>query len=406
MGIASSVISAVPAAARFLLGNSGAIGDVVKAVRDVTGLEAFEDEDEFAIVPGPDLFAPKLSIVSLEKDLRKANAVLDAEAKNGLTPPRQDNDRETKSIKVDNLFWTSPSHPVGSRDDIPSAEMYRDLALILREKGFPLFFKERNGDAVDVAYRLAQGLFANAKEKGIAILIKDDRYIHKLPVSIEAGDKSCIINAQHAYYKIPMGKTGTEDAWQAALHMNRSLTEDFRQQYELEQADLVFLSNKKPPTGPVWILTCEINWRTVLKANNAGKNLGPRLEEDYGYYIPFTNIEANLQIVKIVTRANVAPAQVRANIEVVAGKLSDIVSNSNLRLLDKVTEPLSAQGPDVNIVNAAYNGDYRETGDYQMAIRRQAAETARREARNQREIDHMTARILAGKDDMAIRQKA
>ncbi|ENH73685.1 hypothetical protein FOC1_g10000522 [Fusarium oxysporum f. sp. cubense race 1] len=406
MGIASSVISAIPTAARFLIGNSGAIGDVVKAVRDVTGLEAFEDEDEFSIVPKPGLFAPSVSVVSLEKDLRKANARLDTEAKKGLTPPKQDNDRETKSVKVDNLFWTVPSHPVGSHDGIPSAEMYRDLALILREKGFPLFFKERNGDAVDVAYRLAQGLFANAKEKGIAILIKDDQYIHKLPVSIESGDKSCIINTQHVYYKIPMGKTGTEDAWQAALHMNKSLTDDFRQQYELEQADLVFLSNKKPPTGPVWILTCEINWRTVLKANNAGKSLGPKLEEDHGYYVPFTNIEANLQIVKIVTRANVAPAQVRANIEVLAGKLSNNVSNPNLRLLDKVTEPLSAQGPDVNIVNAAYSGDYRETGDYQMAIRRQAAETARREARNQREIDDMTARILAGKDDMATRRKA
>ncbi|KAF4331568.1 hypothetical protein FBEOM_14679 [Fusarium beomiforme] len=405
MGIASSVISAVPAAARFLIGNSGAIGDVVKAVRDVTGLEAFEDEDEFSIVPNPDLFTPKVSIVSLEKDLRKANDRLDAEAKKGLEPPRQDDDRVTKSTKVNNLFWTVPSHPVGSHYGIPSAEMYRDLALILREKGFPLFWKERNGDAVDVAYRLAQGLFANAKEKGIAILIKDDSYIHKLPVSIESGDQGGIINAQHVCYKIPMGKTGTEDAWQAALHMNKSLTDDFRHEYELEEADLIFLSNRKPPTGPVWILTCEINWRTVLKAKNAGKSLGPKLEEDLGYYVPFTNTEANLQIIKIVTRANVAPAQVRANIEVLAGKLSNNVGNSNLRLLDKVTEPLSAQGPDVNIANAAYNGDYKATGDYQMAIRRQAAEEARREARNQREIDDMTARILAGKDDMAIRRK-
>ncbi|KAF4417788.1 hypothetical protein FACUT_12017 [Fusarium acutatum] len=405
MGIASSVISAVPTAARWLIGNSGAIGDVVKSVRDVTGLEAFEDEDEFSIVPNPDIFAPSVSVISLEKDLRKANTKLDAEAKIGLKPPKQDEDRETKSTKVDNLFWTAPSHPVGSHNGTPSAEMYRDLALILREKGFPLFFKEKNGDAVDVAYRLAQGIFANANEKGIAIHIKDGRHIHKLPVTIESGDKSCIINTQHVYYKIPMGKTGTEDTWQAALHMNKSLTDDFRQQYELEQADLVFLSNKKPPTGPVWILTCEVNWRTVLKAKNAGKSLGPKLEEDYGYYVPFTNIEANHQILKIVTRANVAPAQVRANIEVAAGKLSDNVSNPELRLLDKVTEPLSAQGPDVNIANAAYNGDYKDTGDYQMAIRRQAAQTARREARNQWEIDNMTARILAGKDDIAIRRR-
>ncbi|KAF4453168.1 hypothetical protein F53441_4107 [Fusarium austroafricanum] len=407
MGIFSSLLGSIPTAARWLIGNSGTIGDVVNAVRDVIKTKEFEDEDGFSFIPEPDLLPLDLSLNSLENDLKKANKILDARAKKDLKRGRDDNGRKYYPNNASNLLWTVPSNPVGGTSGgIPSAEMYRDLALILREKDFPLFFTDNNDDPVDVTYRLAQGLFSNIKGKGITITTPGGRKIRSLPVSVASGDDGCIINAQHVYYEIPMGKTGTENAWQAALHMNSSMTPDFILQWEAEQAELVYYSDKKPPTGPVWILTFEIDWRTVLKAKSAGKNLADKVEADHGYYVSFCNIEANIQSMKIITAANVAPAQARANVEVLAGKLSRDVSNPSLRLLDKVTEPLTAQGPDVNITNAAYNNDYKGTSDYQMAIQRQVAEAARREARNRRELDDMTAKILAGEDNVVMRQKA
>ncbi|KGQ02608.1 hypothetical protein BBAD15_g12178 [Beauveria bassiana D1-5] len=379
----SSLLASVPVAARWLIANSGAIGDVVQSIRKVAGLEAVEDEDDdFTVVPHSEFYAPEVTFEKLEKDIKNANKYLNDKAAADLKPP----ETEQRSVLYPrlNMLWTEPSHPVG-KNGIPSAEMYRDLALTLNEHKVPLDWTNKGGKPIDVALHLGQALFANSPNAGSTIRVDEKTDIRNIPVCLESKGGGCIINAQHVYYEVPMGRAGKDYVWQAALHMNISQTQEFHNQYKLEQAGLVYVSQSAPPTGPVWILTCEVDWRTVLLAKNAAHKLALDIESQKGYHVAFSDVEANFQKIKVVVESQHPPAQVRAVIETAAGAISNNVNKSSLHLLDHAADPLTAQGPAVKVTNASFKAAWEATNDYHMAVRRLAAEAVRLEIRQKKD---------------------
>lgn len=391
MSIFGSLIGAIPTAARWLIGNSGVIGDVVGTIAKVAGVATVQDEDgTFILVPQADCPSDcpggGHSVQSLQKNIQKAAKVLDDVA-GGVQKP-EEGEGDVKSAKM-NVLWTEPSTTVSG---VPSTDMYRDLAMMLREKDIPLSFSDSAGNPLDVPYRLAQAMFANAGAKGTIIQIDEKTAIEHTDLRIPSKHNECVINARHAYYRVPMGKGGDDFAWHAALHLNRSETPEFAARYRRKQEDLFYISRKNPPTGPVWVVTVTIDWTTVLMAENAHKRLETELRETSDYYVSFSNVEANLQIVKLVARSEEAPQQVRAKVEVAVNKIIKAVANPSLNLLDTSSDYPTGQGGKVLITTQEFLGEYAGTSDYRMAMRRLAAESARVETKHRKDMEYPTKR--------------
>jgi len=387
MSIFGSLLGAIPSAARWLIGNSGVIGDAVGTIGKIAGLVTVQDEDgTFIFVPeanslsGCDCPEGGHSVQDIQSSMIKAGKVLDEVA---AKVPRAEEPGDPTTAKM-NVLWTEPSTSVNGA---PSKNMYKDLAMMLREKNIPLSFSDSAGNPVDVPFRLAQGLFSNAKTSGTVYHIDENTDIQHTDIRIPSRHNECVINARHAWYKVPMGKGGDDDAWHASVCVVKNETPEFAARYKKQQESLFYISKANPPSGPVWIVTCEIDWGTVLMAENAHGRLDAELRESANYYISYSNVEANLQIIKVVANSETSPQQIRTRVEVAVNKVIKAVSNQAMNLLDSTSAyPAGPEGT-VKITTQEFLGSYEATSDYRMAVRRLATESAKASAKRKKEME-------------------
>lgn len=361
------VIPTVTAAAKWVINNSAAIGDAFKAVKNVAGgfTRNSEDGDEIIFIAHPeaadDLDPSKKNIADLlDESIKRIQDEADK-----VPGPDGSMGRSTANSQVSGL-WLHPSNAVGG---VPSQEMYREVAQHLSEEGYPMSFIQDGGNTVDVPYRLAQAVFANS-DKGKTVQTSDETRLIPNDFNIDSAGGNCKIQAKFVHYILPLGKEGTDDAWHGTLRANRSWTKKFAAEQEKEQQSRFYISDAKPPSGPVWVLTCEIDWKTVIIAKQGHQKLGDELYKTANYYVSMSNLEATIQIVKLVVGSDISPAQIRAYVEVKTAEIARGIKTDEVHLLDASTEPLMGQSPTVFVKNSSFRGYFQTTSDYLMAYNR------------------------------------
>jgi hypothetical protein len=382
--IFGSLISLVPTAARWLMNNSAAIGDVFKAIKNVASgsTRSTENENEIIFIAPPETLDTIPSTINIQKTLEDASDKLYEKAKTGPPGGQAKNTNESKL----NAIWIEPSNTVHK---VPSQTMYRELAQHLNEEGYPLSFPLDAKTTIDLPYALAQSVLASqSTPKGVRAKFDDETLVKIAPFDIQSEDDDVKFKAKFVHYNIPLGKGGEENAWHVALHAGSRMTNRYAAEHERKKQSLVYTSHKRPPQGAVWILTCEIDWKTVLIAQNCHDKLKKALDVDQPeYYLALSSLDATIQTLKLVVQAKEDPSQVRTYLELKVAQIARETKEKSMHLLDKETEPLMGQSPTAKLTNYSIRANYEHTSDYQMGYNRylEALKTANQERESAQE---------------------
>lgn len=365
--IFGTLISLVPVATRWLMNNSAAIGDAFKAIKNVAGRfkKSSEDENEIIFIAHPETADTIPSTTNIQDALAKANKTLSKEAEVPIPGGQGKHPNDSKL----NAIWVDPSDAV---DQVPSQTMYRELAQHLNEENYPLSFPLGNNKTGDLPYLLASVVLDNKSKqsnRSVSQLNDETRLITQKFDTASENDEFKF-KARFVHYDLPLGKGGEDNAWHIALHAASRSTDKLMAQHERKKQSFFWTSDKKPPPGAVWILTCEIDWKAVLMAENSHNKVEEALLQKPGYYVALSNLDATIQTLKLVISGNEQPAQARAYLELKAAEISKNTKDNSMHLLDERTEPLMRQSPTVDLTNYSFRANYQDTSDYYMAYNR------------------------------------
>ncbi|KFY64866.1 hypothetical protein V496_02967 [Pseudogymnoascus sp. VKM F-4515 (FW-2607)] len=250
MGWFDSTIDGIGSAVNWVTSNSGTISGVFNAVSTVASLLVATSPVDNA--KGADTDTPPDLFVTFNQ----ANQYLENEASYmlGKILPKLPN---VRIVKMSGL-WTGAS-PIDATGD-PSLEMNKDIAKTGYIRG------QRSSPAFSLV--LSHIIWGADGPQN---------YIYTPNVTLANDENTCAISVIHAYYAVPLGKTGNDNTWHGAVQLAMGTNSDFdRQAYPYVQA--------------------------AIKA----------VAPDYAI-IYYTN-DGQLQTIKIQAPENITPAQVRAAI--------------------------------------------------------------------------------------------
>jgi hypothetical protein len=330
MGWFDSIIDGIGSAVNWAVSNSGAISGIVNAVSTVAGLLAaasIDNANGADIDESDDLFVA----------FNRANQYLVHTASSMLVPPKLPN---TRTVQLSGL-WTGAS-PLDSAGN-PSPEMYKDIAKFLVQNDIPL---ELSGPG-DVALRIGQAIFADnavpppSPSSSPALPRGADgppSYIYTPNVNLANDDNTCAITGIHAYYAVPLGKTGTDNAWHGALQLSLGTTSDFDQQYQAYKKDLRLIKSPEGSAYDVWVVTLQIAWTWVPLAIKAYPYIKQAISTTFSdYVLIYYTSDGQLQTIKLQAPQSITPAQVRAVVtQAVTTALAELQAPSSVFTSTKV----------------------------------------------------------------------
>jgi hypothetical protein len=322
----SSIINNVGSAVNWALSNSGVVKPLLDTVATVANnlLGSFETEEGFIIIEGlnnpvdcNDLLG---NFNTASKNLQKQAEKVAKE----VAKPVPTGGSMRKEILSG--LWTNPGL---TEDGNATPELYRDLTKFLDEKEIPTQLENGTETPTDVAQAIATSIFVNDPNVpapgdigGVAV---------QVPIFC-IGNDSCYITGAHAYYALPLGKcmsgTGTDDhAWHGVVDITKTSTAAFDQQYKEYKKSLIFATDDagaQEGDAPRWVVTCQVDWRTVLLATKALPEVKIQLRTCYPeYQLLYSIVHGQTQIIKMKAPENIRPPQVRAVIQKVVTQMSN-----------------------------------------------------------------------------------
>lgn len=214
-------------------------------------------------------------------------------------------------------IWTNPAPLLDNGD--PSAEMYTDMTKFLAASDVPATFVQSDGSVVDTAKAISTVIFADQPvppPDGAA-----DAFDVQAPFfHFQNADKSLAIKGCHAYYALPLGKTGPDFAWHGCVNVAATTNQSFRTEYEAQKRSLhVFNAVQLGGTADVWLVTMQVLWAAAPLAMAAFPIFQDLWNKQYGTYIVIMDtVVGSVQTVKIQCPANITPAQVRSAVDRIA----------------------------------------------------------------------------------------
>ncbi|KAF5855106.1 hypothetical protein ETB97_010046 [Aspergillus alliaceus] len=321
----SSIINGVGSAVNWALSNSGVVKPLLDTVATVAKnlLGGLETEEGFIIIEGLD--DPE-DCKNLLKNFKEADKNLKKKAEEAAKQVEKGvpTGGSTRNEVLSGL-WTNPGL---TENGNATPEMYRDLAKFLEEKEIPTQLQNDNGTVTDVPQEIATAIFANDPNvpapgdiEGVAV---------RFP-TFQIGNGSCFITGAHAYYAVPLGKSisgieSDDHAWHGAVHVTKATTAEFDQQYTEHKKSLVLVAEDRETQAgvvPRWVVTCQVDWRTVLQATKASFDVEAQLRKLYPEYeLLYSNVDGQSQIIKVRAPEGIRPPQVRAVIHKVVTETS------------------------------------------------------------------------------------
>ncbi|KAK4671534.1 hypothetical protein QC764_606710 [Podospora pseudoanserina] len=360
----SSLIHGVGSAVDWVKSNSGTIGTAAGIIAKVAGAIADDHSDPVAqIFPNFIKAAQRLK----KKAQKGAQAKLDEVS--ASLPDRIKNDKtrkteEAASLSDSTFMWVDPA-PLNA-DGQPNKSLVHDIGKMLAQSSFPTVLKAGNGKGkregsdsgfLDVALSIGQAIFANmATDAEYA----DDDGIVVSPFSISSTDGCCTISGCHAYYPIPLGQTGANSVWHAAIAMNKTTTEAYRFHEFASTRALTISQPVKMDNGsgnPQWLVTMSVPWEDAVSASKLAPALLNELQStdvtQVGWRLYYHSLDGTDQRLKLQCPDGFTPAQAKG---LVRGCIKDVVRSSGMLLSPNASPYLT---PDILVTMSTlvFGGD-------------------------------------------------
>lgn len=310
MGFFGNIIDSVTGAVDWAVSQSSQITDVIDAIATVvvgSGATAAETVE-----------LPPDSLVALQVKYDQASAILKkkAEITTGSTALNVDYSIQVQGRDVCGL-WSEPATLTAS--GLPSLSMYQDLSKFLKLSGAPVSYISADGTERDTATDIGTVLFANAPIPAASIahsLAQGNDVDPVTVVDVTLGSaETCIIQAKHAYYDIPITRVGSNSAWHGAIQAQTTTTSSWRKAYAAKHAAGRILAqpNTTDTGGDVWVVTLNLGWTNSTYAHDIQPKFISTLQDKYSEYtIQLNEVQGASQVLKLQARLGVTPAVTRA----------------------------------------------------------------------------------------------
>lgn len=326
MGFLDGLLDSALNATNWLATNSGNIGGVLNTVANVAGLVAGAVEYD----------SPLDSLLDYRENFNKASKYLiqTASADQKGTVEDSEYDMVGTQTNTDTLcgVWMQPTTltPTG----LPSLGMYQDVANALGAMNVPPTFVSKEGSTEDTALQISQAIFANAPIS-VSSPPKPGDPSPVTQAGFELGNKdgSLQIAGTHAYYAIPLGRSGTDTAWHGALRVSTTTTQGFRDAYKKEVASYTIFNAEVRNTAlpSVWLVTLQVLWASAPYAVQLVPIFLDLWNKNYGAYtITLNTLTGSLEVLKVQAPAGVSPAQVR---QAVSNTAASSISQTSLPII-------------------------------------------------------------------------
>ncbi|KAJ5263293.1 hypothetical protein N7478_010898 [Penicillium angulare] len=334
----SSIVNGIGSAANWLLSNSGLVSNVLETVGTVAKgnfLGTVTNEGYVIVENTANAEEDCDCSGDLTKSFKNATKKLEQKAQEGekLKVPQGG----SQSNATLSGLWTNPGLTL---DGTATPEMYRDIGKFLAENDMPTELKTSTGGTTDVSQEICNAIFANvpvvpktSDVEGVAI---------QMP-SFNLGDGECKITGTHAYYSIPLGKRNNglacdDQAWHGAVQVTKTSTEAFDIAHAKKRKNLFFVAQEDEiaETGPRWVVTCQVDWRTIPLAEKAQEKLKEKFEKDYrDYKLLYSGVAGQNQTIKIGAPNEVTPARVRAILSQVVTDVAKSVTQDSSQIFNR-----------------------------------------------------------------------
>ncbi|OJZ87837.1 hypothetical protein ASPFODRAFT_60189 [Aspergillus luchuensis CBS 106.47] len=326
----SSILNGAGNAASWLVSNSGLINGVLETVGTVARgkLPGTVTTEGYVIVENTDISEEDSDCEeNLVKGFKKATITLEKAAlQGGANPPPMPSSKISRESVILSGLWTNPGL---SLTGTATPEMYKDMGKFLAENNIPTELKTSRGGMEDVSRHICAAIFADAP--GIPEASEIDGVAIKMPTFEIKGD-GCTISGTHAYYSIPLGKRREgsacdDQAWHGAVRVTKTTTEAFDAEHRKEMKKDFFVAQnvEMASVGPRWVVTCQVDWRTISLARNSRDKLKAEFEKNHPTYkILHLGVAGQSQTIKIQAPEGDMPAKVRA----LLNKVVTIVAHS------------------------------------------------------------------------------
>ncbi|KAJ5358681.1 uncharacterized protein N7496_011094 [Penicillium cataractarum] len=340
----SSILNGVGNAASWLVSNSGLINGVLETVGTVAKgkFPGTVTTEGYVIVENTDISEEDCDCgENLVNGFKKATTNLEKAAQQGgeQPPPMPPNGSQESAILSG--LWTNPGVTL---DGAATPEMYRDMGKFLAENNIPTELKTSSGSMEDVSHHICAAIFADAP--GIPEASEIDGVAIKMP-TFKIGGDGCTISGTHAYYSIPLGKRSEgsacdDQAWHGAVRVTKTTTQAFDAEHRKEMKKDFFVAQdvEMASVGPRWVVTCQVDWRTISLARNSRDKLKAEFEKNYPTYkILHLGVAGQSQTIKIQAPEGDTPAKVRALLNKVVTNVAKTVTQAGNQTI--IGEPLS-----------------------------------------------------------------
>lgn len=342
----SSIVNGVGSAANWLLSNSGLVGKVLSTVGTVAqgNLPSTVTTEGFVMVENGGIAAEDCDCGGdLAQTFQYATRKLERAAQEGEKAPKMPI-RGSQDSAILSGLWTNPGLTI---DGTATPEMYRDMGKFLAENNIPTELKTTNKDGtgtLDVSQTICDSIFADAPG------IPESSEVEAVAVKVaefEIPGDGCTISGSHAYYSIPLGKRNygpqcDDQAWHGAVRVTRTSTAAFDIEHRKQMKENFYVAQtvETAGTGPRWVVTCQVNWRTISLAKRAREKVKAELLEYHPtYQLLYSAVTGQNQTIKIRAPEGVTPASVRAILNQVVTNAAKSVTQGASQILNG--EPLS-----------------------------------------------------------------
>ncbi|KAK4171388.1 hypothetical protein QBC36DRAFT_382600 [Triangularia setosa] len=362
MGWWNSIVDGVGSAVNWIKSNSGTIGAAASVIAKIAGAVAQDDDDPVAqLFPNFTKAAQKLNELAKGGANAKLKEVLNSIPEYSMNDRMVNLQTAEATLLADSTFlWLDPA-PL-NRDGQPNKGLVQDIGKMLAQSSFSTVLtssgegKRKGSRSLDVALAIGQAIFANM---GTGAEQANDDGIVLAPFDISYDDVGCRITGCHAYYQIPLGQTGANSAWHAALAMSQTTTENYRKYEFARTRDVFFTQPIRTDNGnPQWLVTMSVPWEESVSAYTLSKGLlGELTSNDIiqdGWHLHYHSLDGTDQHIKVQCPDGHTPAQARG---LVRECIKKVLKNSGM-LVSASTSPYLT--PDIHITMSVLKpGDSR-----------------------------------------------
>lgn len=311
----NSIVQGIGSAVNWAMSNAGNIEGLINSIRKVSALKASgADAGNDLPVTSKHYFEVFEEANDLLKEKAKNKAEL-VEKKTRWDDPKQPFDTITGELSG---LWTSPTVFSNLNKEVP--EMYRDLVKLFAELRVPTLMK-MDGEYVDVAELVSQSIFASNPDPPSEIANFDadnDLHLPAYGIPLRDDESPWQLFVAHAYYTIPMGRTGADVSWHGAIYVKMKARKKALQLHAQEMEEFRFIQDIGPLVVNSWLVTFQIAWKAVKVARTGYKFLQRVLDEkekdkktpqNQKYEVKYNFLDGQVHTVKIKAPAKKAPSE-------------------------------------------------------------------------------------------------